>query len=358
MGAAPTLDAASEGAQIGLSFTSLDTTASSCTHPMDPAWIHAFRYLTAEHLSELWPKKAESLRDCGEKPLMYACGACGTFHVFPHRCRGRTCPICAPRAAAAIAERMLERIAVHDRAMESEKWDGPGNPQKRSWRMVTLTSPALPDEGARWDPVVLRLAVKAFGDALPKWWRKTWGRQVRDKKSRSKRARRDTSAVVALEVAPGGMVHAHFLVYGEFKAQATVQKEWEKALGVPLAIVDVRSVGQDLVGGIREALKYATKGTGPDQAKRAAAVEFAFMDRKRIRLYGALRMFQGQSEEVESEDAQDGDVQDHQGTACEACGFIGKWVHIGPQYPACLTRNDGWGRLKEDRRYERKEGIP
>ena len=167
--------------------------------------------------------------------------------------------------------------------------------------------------------------------------------QARDGRSRSKRARRDTSMVAALEVAPGGMVHAHLLVYGEFVPQAELQELWERELGVERAIVDVRSVKGDVMGGIREALKYATKGAGPEQAKRAAAVELAFRDRKRLRVYGALRAFRGRSAEADSDDVQDADLHDHHEAACEACGLIGDWRRGTLQGREAVTRTGGWG---------------
>lgn len=293
---------------------------------------------------------------CGECAVMVFCADCGAPHLFPVRCRARTCPTCAPKAAAAMAARIQERVATHDVAMRSEPWGGPGPDQKRSWRLVTLTSPADQEEGARWDPEALRRAVGAVGDALPKWWRGTvWGRQVRDASSGPKRARRDTSMAAALEVAPKrGMVHAHLLVYGEFVAQAKLQELWEKALDVPRAIVDVRSVKGDLVGGIREALKYATKGAGPEQVKHAAAVELAFRDRKRVRISGALRAHQGRSAAADSEDVQEADLHDDHEAACEACGTIGGWRYGTLQSRAAVTRNGGWGLLRDGAR----EGVP
>lgn len=332
----------------GGSSTSLDTTQSACTQPEDAAWIKAFRYQVADELANEWPVRAQRMRDCGEKPLALACGGCHAVHIFPERCNSRTCPTCARRGAAAVAGRISERIAVHDIIMESQPWDGPGRRQKRSWKMITLTSPADLDESVRWHPEALRARVMAVSAALPKWWRRTpYGRQGRDTDERSKRSRQDTSAVAALEIAPGGMVHVHVLVYGEFVPQAELQNAWQKVLGVPLALVDIRAVGKDVTGGIREALKYATKATGEDKAERAAAVELAFRQTKRVRVYGALKGIQCRSREADSEDSTDDDVHDHHVAACQACGLLGDWCYMRAHVDrTTVQHNGGFGLLQ------------
>ena len=334
-------------AGAGSAGTSLDTTQTSCTHPSDPAWVKDFRYRVADVLTQEWPKRAQRMRDCGEKPLALACGGCYSVHLFPERCNARTCPTCAQRGAAAVAGRISERIAVHDVILAAEPWDGPGRRQKRSWRMVTLTSPTDIREADRWQAEAMRARVKAVGEALSHWWRLTdWGRQVRDGGKRGKRSRKDTSAVAALEIAPGGMVHFHVLVYGEYQRQGELQDAWQKALGVPLAIVDVRSVGKDVTGGIREALKYATKAVGEDRAERAAVVELALRNTKRVRIYGALKAIQCRSEEAGYEEATDEDAHGHHVAACQACGLLGDWcymrAHVDRQ---TVSRNGGFGLL-------------
>ena len=337
-------------------YTSLDTTQSSCTHPSDVAWIHDFRHSVAAELAPLWPKRADRIRRCGEAAVRMACDGCGAPHVFPERCTARTCPTCARRGAAAIAGRLNERIQVHDLVMESEPWDGPGESPRttygdrhgRSWKLLTLTQPALPDEAARFHPATLRKAVRTVREAAPRFWRCTpWGRQVRDPGKRAKRVRRDTSAVTATEIASGGMVHMHVLVYGEYVPQEILAEEWGKAIGLGRpAVVDIRSVrAGDVAGGIREVLKYATKGdgTGRVQAERAAAVEYAMANTKRVTILGALRKIQGRSEETDAEDIQADDLHDHAEAACEACGLIGGWRWGGRAPESAVAANGGWG---------------
>ena len=142
------------------SITSLDTTQTSCTHPADPAWIHDFRHGVAAVLAPLWPTRAHRIRECGEAAIRMDCVDCGAPHFFPERCAARTCPVCARRAAAAAAERVGERIQIHDPVMQAQPWEGPGDSPRtlygdqrgRAWRMLTLTTPALEDHEDRFDP--------------------------------------------------------------------------------------------------------------------------------------------------------------------------------------------------------------
>jgi len=288
-----------------------------------------------------------------------ACDGCGAPNVFPERCAARTCPTCARRGGAAIADRLNERIQVHDLVMESEPWDGPGESPRteygdqhgRAWKFLTLTTPALQDHEARFDPETLRSSVRTTREAVLRFWRCTpWGRQIRDSSTRKKRARRDTSAVTAIEVAPGGMVHVHLLVYGEFVDQKTLAEEWGRAVGLDgPAVVHVEAVNpRNVAGGIREVLKYATKGegTGRDQAKRAAAVEYAMANTKRVTILGALRSIKGRSEEADAEDIQADDLHNRAEAACEACGTIGEWKWSGWVSPRAVAANGGWGLLR------------
>lgn len=340
------------------SSSSLDTTQTSCTHGSDVAWAHNFRYRVADHVKKRWAKRAARIRRCGEAAVTMI-HECGAPHFFPERCAARTCPVCAPRAAAAIADRLTERIRAHDLAMESEPWDGPGEAPRtaigdlhgRAWMLLTLTTPAREDEADRFHPDTLRQDVRLVRDAFPGFWRRTtWGGQVRDPESRNKRARRDTSAVTAIEVAPGGMVHMHVLVYGEFVLQKLLAEEWARAIGLDgPAVVDIRFVRGDVAGGIREALKYATKGEGSlrEQARKAAAVEIALANVKRVTILGALRRIKGRSEKTDSEDVQADDLHDTHEAACEACGEIGgKWQRGPSASAAAVTRNGGWGLVR------------
>jgi len=250
----------------------------------------------------------------------------------------------------------LERIRVHDLVMEAEPWHGPGephpwsggDPQGRAWKLLTLTSPAAGDDEARFDPEALQAAVRRVRKAVAPWWRRTpWGRQVRNPDSHTLRARKDTSLVYALEIAPGGMVHVHALVYGEYVPQEELARAWGKVLGMDgPAVVDIQAVDpEDPARGIREALKYATKGQGKrgDQAARAAAVEYAFAHVHRVSISGALRGIRCRSVNPDAEDVQAEDVHDECEAACEACGALGSWVWERIVSHRMVEINGGWG---------------
>lgn len=342
-------------------YTSLDTTQSTCTHPADPEWVHGFRHGVAAELEPHWRKRAHRMRQCGEAAVQMLCTACGQAHFFPVRCCGRTCPTCSRRGAAAMADRLLERMVAHDLLMESEPWDGPGTPRTwvhgdpkgRGWKMVTLTSPAPSSESDRFHPDALAHSVQRVRKAIGRWWRTTeWGRQVRDTGSRRKRARRDTSYIATVEVAPGGMVHAHLLVYGEYIAQAELASAWADCLQLDEVIVDVRQVNpEDPAKGIREALKYATKGEGSRerQVSRAAAVERAFAGVRRVSIAGALRKVRGRSEDSSGEDVKPEDVHDETDAACEGCGTAGEWSWKGVRPHIVVASNGGWGAVRRPR---------
>jgi hypothetical protein len=284
------------------------------------------------------------LRDCGCAAVMIECRACGSAHLVPFRCGARTCPSCSRRAAAAVTDRVAARVAVHDLAMEAEPWDGAGAAQRRSWRLVTLTSRA-PARDQRFSVRALARNVRGVRRAFGHWWRLTpWGRQLRSDGSRRKRSRRDTSYVLALEVAPGGMVHVHALIYGEYVAQRSLAAAWSAVLG-ERAILDVRTVrGAGVAGALREVLKYASKGEkGHRQVEHAAAVELALRGVRRVELGGALRWVQLSDSSGDSEDVREADLHDSHVAACQVCGVIGEWRWVAIVSAASVEENGGFG---------------
>lgn len=328
--------------------TSLDTTRITCTHPADEPWANDWRDAVSDCLAPSWPTRARRMRDCGRAAVLIVCECCDAPHLVPFRCGARTCPTCARKGAAAIAGRIAARVAVHDILQESQPWDGPGDTSKlRSWRMVTLTTPAV--AGERFEPRALARTVRRTRDAFPRWWRLLdWGRQSRTEGSRRKRSRRDTSYIIGQEIAPGGMVHIHALVYGEFIPQAVLQAVWSRAYGASRAIVDVRTVrGDNVASELREVLKYATKGegNGRDDAERAAAVELAFRKVRRVELGGAIRNVRVAETDGASEDVQASDLHDDHAAHCQSCGVIGEWKWGGKVSADVVAANGGFGLL-------------
>jgi hypothetical protein len=250
-------------------------------------------------------------------------------------------------AAAAIADRVAARVAVHDLIMEAAPWDGPGRSQRRSWRLVTLTTRATPDVQSRFERRQLRRQVRRVRNAFSRFWRSLdWGRQVRIDDHRRKRSRRDTSYILALEVSPQGMVHVHALVFGEYIDQRTLEAEWSRAVGEK-ARVDVRAVrGADgVAGALREVLKYATKGQkgARTQADRAAAVEIAFRNVHRVALGGAVRRVHIIESAGATEDVREEDLHNRRVLSCEECGVVGEWKWVGLVSESLVIENGGFG---------------
>ncbi len=330
---------------------SVHTTASSCTQA-DPSWAHTFRDQVSAELFPFWRTRANAMAECGRGAIAIACKPCGAPHYVPVRCGGRTCPTCAPKAAAAMASRTAARVAVHDLIMESTPWDGPGRKQRRSWRLVTLTCPATTCLEDRYDHKALRKQVKRVRRAFGRFWRLTaWGKQVRSPGDRSKRSRIDTSYVLAEEASPRLMIHVHALIYGEYVDQKKIQAAWGQALGTSAPVVDVRAVrggAAGVAGALKETLKYVCKSEkGPRQAAHAAAVELAFRSVRRIEFGGALRKIKLPESSGDTEDVKVEDLHNQHAASCEVCGAVGQWRWLGTLPASVVELNGGYGLARD-----------
>lgn len=362
------------------------------SHPIDPATVppdvdliytdsraeHEYRANVAAVVAEFgWVSRAGAMRACGKAAVEIHCTACAAPHFIPFRCGARTCPTCARAAADGLVCRMMAKVAVHDEAIKAEPWDGtekydaltyyrrgesvkaPVGWKERRWRMVTITR--RPEDVADpYNPDFLRAQVKQSLRLYAAWWRATpWGRQVRDAGSRRKRARRDTSYIVGVEVAPGGMVHFHAAIYGEYVQQRALLAAWRHVLQTTgnaasekdggVRVERVRDAG-DVEAALREVLKYATKGQTVDGIERmptayqAAAVELAFRNVRRNSIGGAIRRFATDADA----DAQDADLHDDHVSACEACGTVGEWRWERFRGRDYVLRNGGYGIVRYD----------
>jgi Replication protein len=325
----------------------------------DPPWAHKFREEVAAALHPTWPSRAAALRGCGKAAIHLQCRWCSTEHYKPARCAARTCPICSRIAAALLVARIVERITDHDKIIQGSKWEGPGKSRKRGWKLLTLTLRAVQDVQARFNATTLRAQVQLISRLYREFWRRThWGRQIRDSYNKRKRARRDTSYVVAIEVSPEGVVHLHALVFGEYVFQADLSALWQKVTGSSY-VVDIRAVHGvgpgATAGALREVLKYATKGEkgDPRQAEHAAAVEYAFKDTHRVRMGGAIRSVRiGDA----FEDAHPVDLSTQvlntdgeeriSPAACQVCGAEGPWHFLGFVGPRVVAENGGFGLVR------------
>jgi len=338
--------------------TSLETKehpAPTASHGPDQPQAYEHRDAVAAVLLEgpkgfRWSARGRAMKDCGRAGVHVSCNACGAPHIVPYRCGARTCPVCARKAAAAIAARIEARIAIYDLRMQRAAWDGSGRSKNRRFRHLVLTCRAMRDLAGRFDPEALRGLVLRVRKAFARFWRHTcWGAQVRDPVTGRKRSRHDTSYVLGEEIAPGGVVHLHVLVYGEFVPQSTLQELWRKALGEK-AIVHVSAIrgGAEGVGAtLREVLKYATKGEKSPRAnaKHAAAVELAFRNIKRVSIGGGLRQVRVSPSDCNSEDAKPEDLHASHQMQCAVCGEIGNWHWGGRVDPGVVMQNGGYGPL-------------
>lgn len=341
---------------------------------VDDAETHRFRTAVAHVVAELgWSNRAMALSFCGKAGVEVRCGGCTTPSIVPFRCGARTCPTCARASAGAISARIANRITAHDAEVGTRAWDGAPTRrpahwacpvhrgrckcwQDRKWRFVTLTRrPA--DLLNRWNADDIRVQLRQAGALLAEWWRTVeWGRQVRDALTGKKRSRTDTSCVWGLEVAPGGMVHFHLLVYGEYLAQVELHRAWRQVLSRS-GVTDLKDGGvrvEALRGdsgvrdSIREVLKYATKGTQKEgessmpTALQAGVVEVAFQNVRRTGIKGALRKFA----EPDVLDTHIEDLHNDHVMCCEACGVIGEWNWGAIVSRDFVHKNRGYGLLR------------
>ena len=85
---------------------------------------------------------------------------------------------------------------------------------------------------------------------------------------------------------------------------------------------------------------------GPTSSQRAAGVEYALANTKRVSILGALRKIQGRSAATDSEDAKPDDFHDDHEAPCEACGSLGQWTWGGCTATAAVATNGGWGLVR------------
>ncbi len=309
----------------------------------DDVGAHVFRHEVAKYLEPHWPRRAHALVSCGEAGARCDCGDCGTAHVLPYRCGARSCPTCAHVASAVACEKVATRSEHALAALNmADTWDAPGKARAKAWKLLTLTTTAKATAAERYEPATLRAYVKEVRRAVGLFWRATrWGRRVNDVSASgraTKRARRDTLYAVGIEVAPGGMVHVHLAVYGEFIPTIELRETWTTVCAVG-GFVNVKAMRTSDAGGfrdaLREVLKYVSKGDKEPgkRAERAAVVEYALRRIRRVELGGALRMVPAVSALDVATNAR----------KCETCGGGASWTWRGMRAPDYVRRNQGFG---------------
>lgn len=348
------------GGKSARSSTSLETRehpAPRAPHEPDEPEAYDHRDAVASELLKgvngwRWRARARAMKECGRGAIQVRCNGCSTAYLVPYRCGARTCPTCARKSSAGIAARIEARVVAHERLMQGQVWDGNGASLNRQWKHLVLTCPASRDVARRFDPAILRASVRQVRKSFASFWRMTsWGAQVRDPLTSRKRSRRDTSYILAEEISPRGMVHLHVLVFGEYVLQSELQELWSEALGKK-AIVHVSAIRGGAAGiaeGLREVLKYATKGEkkARSNARRAAAVELAFRHLKRVSVGGALRNIRVRPSDSNAEDTQPEDLHASHEMRCLVCGEAGNWHWSGRVDRGVVMRNGGYGLLAE-----------
>ena len=324
--------------------SSLDPTGTLGTRP-DSGADYAYRNAVADVLGPVWRERAAAMRDCGHAGVKMLCLHCGRMSVFPARCGARTCPTCARRAWLMVVQRAEERLALFDLMQLGQAYEGPGAPQRLSYKLLTLTVPVPHDRAQPFDPDALRDQVCMIRKAFRRFWRKTiWGRQIPDPITGRRRSRRDTAFILALEIGQGGNVHLHVLVYGEYVPQAHLQNLWSEVVGEQLAIVDVREA-RHRAGALRYCLKYLLKAAGSARPRpeHAAAVEYALRRVRRVEMGGALWGATAAGESpVSGEDVSGADLTEAERGACASCGKSGSWSWKGRADPSEVAALGGF----------------
>jgi hypothetical protein len=143
-------------------------------------------------------------------------------------------------------------------------------------------------------------------------------------------------------------VHIHLAIYGEYVADWYLQQLWREhcVVGGWISVETIKAAtAADFRKALREVLKYVSKGDKQPgkRAERAAAIEWAFKNVRRVELGGALRCVPAVTEaEVATA-----------GRKCEVCDGGSSWRWQGIRAPDYVATNGGFGvtRLTDDRDY-------
>lgn len=250
---------------------------------------------TAAALPAGYEARARSMRDCGHTiGAVRECPDCGDLTPVSHSCHGRTCDRCARFQAKRLRERLGADVGRCLRAIGGAPWEGDGRPAwQRRRRLALMTLSMRVPVDVEPTPQILAERVERMLSVGSRFWlRSSWGsrRDVQVSGVRRQKRRRDTFALRALEVGQAhGMVHLHYLLYGEYVPQAELREALADVAGVELADVgvDIRAIPQR--AGVRYVVSYLSKGTGALTPSRRAALEVALYRRRRVEKLGAIR---------------------------------------------------------------------
>jgi hypothetical protein len=202
----------------------------------------------------------------------------------------------------------------------------------------------------RFYPRMLRRSLKRARRGWGYFWRGLpWGKIVRTTSEttgrRTTRARRDTMFAFGLEVAPGGMVHCHAAVYGEWIDAQQLRDAWETAISWPgfVKIKAMRAADDNSFRkSLHEVLKYLTKpspavaGITREMSNpiKAANIELAMRGMRRVEMGGAIR----RAPRITAADlAYEGQQ------SCLECGAAARWHWLAIKPPSYVAANKGFG---------------
>lgn len=313
----------------------------------DAVAVHVYRHQVADELAGAWPQRSNALRSCGEAGAVLFCAECDCSHVVPYRCTARSCPTCAHIASAVTVERLAKRseAALRDLRID-DQWGGVGPHRRKTWKLLTATQETAGDyaEDSRFEVRALDRSIQRVRRAWGPFWRSSpWGKplvmrhEVTGRKTI--RSRKDTIFAMGIEVAPGGMVHLHAAIYGEYVPDTEIRAQWERQLGRG-GYVKLNRMADDSAESFRkslhEVLKYVSKGEASGrQHIRAAAVELAMRGVRRVEMGGAIRRMQQLTNQ---------DVIKSAAPPCADCGTAGgKWRWGGLRNRAYVEANGGFG---------------
>lgn len=315
----------------------------------DDLGAHVFRHRVAAALSPWWRTRAHGLETCGEAGARLRCSCCSSVHVAPYRCGARSCPTCAHIASAVSVDKLAARV---ERAMPAGSldtlWEGPSWPREKSWLMFTGTQQTAGAKGddSRYEHAALLASIRRVRGAWGPFWRSTaWGARVYQRSPTTgilgTRLRRDVAFAMGIEVAPGGMVHLHAAIYGEYNRERDrdhVWRQWREAIG-KAGFITVKpmkaATPDDFKDSLREVLKYVSKGErGERRALHAAAIERAMRQVRRVEMGGAIR---GAVRNIDPLD-----LASHR-QSCTDCGANEQWQWAGLRGPEYVIANGGFG---------------
>lgn len=196
-------------------------------------------------------KSKKKRENCNTKVVTLECKTCGFQYLALLGCGLRTCPDCSrDRANKCFIEiyNIVKRVKL-----------------KKYWSLKMITFSYGFEQYTSYSAVISKIT-----QAFTKIWRNIL-------------QQKGAGAVVSIELGEKNLsIHLHCLYYGGFIPRETLIKEWKKHTGK--WYVDIRMIRG--LKGIREVIKYITKGLLDMSYERAFEIEKALKGHRRFITYG------------------------------------------------------------------------